>query len=257
MNYGFYIAGSGLTSSLYRMDVASHNLSNINTAGFKPQLAEARQRDAARIEDGLMQPANRLLERLGAGVHLMPNRTSFAQGPIQPGAGPLDAAIQGDGFFVVSAGPSAGGATHLTRDGRFTRDAGGRLVQASTGRPVLDDTGLEIDLPAGVEAVIHGDGTITQGATRVARLALLDTPNRQGLRPLGDGRFEASPELARTLERGRGEIRGGMIEQSAVDPIEAMMDVTNAGRDAERAAGLLSSFDRVMERAINGLGRVN
>lgn len=259
MNYGLFIAGSGLSSSMYRMDVAAHNLANIETAGFKPQVAVQRQFEPFAGEDSRVRPSDRMMRRIGGGTHMLPNRTGFVQGPLQPGAGPLDAAIQGDGFFVVDPGPKSGreGATHLTRDGRFTRSPEGRLVQAATGFSVLDDSGRAIELPAGIEPVIHADGTVTQGTRRVGRIALMDTVQRWRLRPIGDGRLEADEETSKTLRRGSGMIRGGMVEQSAVDPIEAMMDVTDSARDAERAASLITSFDRVMDRAINGLGRVS
>jgi flagellar hook protein FlgE len=55
----------------------------------------------------------------------------FTQGSIQSTGGPLDAAIQGDGFFVVNAN----GATEYTRAGNFQVDSKGNLVTA-TGEAV-------------------------------------------------------------------------------------------------------------------------
>ena len=69
MNYGMQISASGALSGLYRMDVFSNNLANINTTGFMPDVPVIRQRDAAAREDGLgAMPSNELVERLGAGV---------------------------------------------------------------------------------------------------------------------------------------------------------------------------------------------
>jgi flagellar basal body rod protein FlgC len=41
-----------------------------------------------------------------------------------------------------------------------------------------------------------------------------------------------------------------------VDPVRAMLSVTDAGRAAEANFGMIQSHDRLMDRAINGLGRV-
>lgn len=255
MNYGLYIASSGLTTSMYRMDVAANNLANINTIGFKPQLAMTKQRDSANVEDELMWPSNAMLDRLGAGVHLQPNRLSFEQGPIMPTGNALDVAIKGEGFFVVQ--DAAG--LRLTRDGRLARDGQGRLVQSASGLPVLDENHQTISLPAGVEPTISSDGVVSQAGRPIARLGLADVSpmRRQSLRPAGEGLFEIPGRAASELRPGTGLIRQYEIEQSAVDPINAMMQVTDAGRDAERSAGLISNFDRMMERAINGLGRTS
>jgi flagellar basal-body rod protein FlgF len=259
VNYGLYIASSGLTTSMHRMDVAANNLANINTVGFKPQLAMTKQRDSARIEDGLMWPSNAMLDRLGAGVHLQRHRLSFEQGPMMPTGNALDVAIKGDGFLVVLDGAGEGAAQRYTRDGRLARDGRGRLVQSASGMPVLDDSGQPIELPAGVEPTIASDGTISQAGRIVARLRVVDVPpmQRQGLKMLGEGLYEVPANIRASEREATGQLRQYEVEQSAVDPIEAMMHVTDAGRDAERSAGLISNFDRMMERAINGLGRTS
>jgi len=53
MNYGLYLSASGVLTSMYRQDVLANNLANVNTVGYKPDAVATRQRDAARVEDGL------------------------------------------------------------------------------------------------------------------------------------------------------------------------------------------------------------
>ena len=54
-------------------------------------------------------------------------QTNFSQGAIVQTGVPTDAAIQGNGFFVVSQG----GNTYYTRDGDFQLDVNGTLAAAN------------------------------------------------------------------------------------------------------------------------------
>lgn len=262
MNYGLNIAASGILTSMYRQDVMANNLANLDTPGFKPDMAFARQRDAVRIEDHLMAlPSNQMLERLGAGTMLAPNRTSHTQGDLQQTSNPLDAAIKGTGFFVVAApGRSAsptGDRIRLTRDGRFTLDAGGTLVQATSGLPIFDtsDRPIVIDREAGT-VTIHQDGTITQSNREVARLQLMDVPDPSMLRKVGDNLYQPNATQVAAMKPSHASIIGGSIERSAVDPIKAIMGVTGAASDVADNARMMQLQDDIMGRAINTFGRV-
>jgi len=65
----------------------------------------------------------------------------FSQGAIQAETGPLDAAIQGSGFFITQ---NANGNTLYTRDGTFQMDDKGNLTTA-TGEDVMGWTALNAD----------------------------------------------------------------------------------------------------------------
>src|SRR5881396_1878551 len=102
MSYGLQISASGVMTSLFAQDVYANNLANIDTPGFKADIPSIMPRQAVRQEDGLpFLPSNKLLERLGGGVLLNPNRVDFTQGSFKDTGNPLDLAISGDGFFVV------------------------------------------------------------------------------------------------------------------------------------------------------------
>src|SRR5262249_7869957 len=160
-------------ASMYRQDVLANNLANVDTIGFKPDTTSTRLRDSARTEDGLTSlPSNPLLERLGAGVLMSPNRVSMAQGSPETTGDPLSVAIMGEGFLAVDRGGNGGDRIRLTRDGKMTLDAQGRLVVASTGLPVLDTADQPITLRTSSNVQIAPDGTISQGGTTVAKLQL-------------------------------------------------------------------------------------
>jgi flagellar basal-body rod protein FlgG len=257
MNYGLYISAGGTLNALYRMDVAANNLANSETAGFKADLTVTKMRLAANPEDGMNLPSDEMLERLGGGVFAGPNRVSWRQGALESTRNDLDVAIEGSGFLRVRSGD--GTADGFTRDGRLTINSQGVLVQAASGKAVVDDGGGTISLASGVPVRIDPRGLITQNGQQVGQLALVDVPDRESLRKRGDGFFELpddqSPESA-GLTPATGRIVQRSIERSSVDPVRAMLDISQAERAAGSGSRMIQMHDELMQRAINTFGRL-
>lgn len=257
MNYGNQLSLSGVLTALHRQDVATNNLANLNTVGFKPEIALTRQRDPVRAEDNQWSlPSDQTIERLGAGVLLAPTFTSFKQGSVMPTGNDLDIAIEGDGFLVVrDASDGASDRVRLSRDGRLARSASGTLVQVANGLPVLDPSNRTIQI--GNDPIhIDEQGRVTQNDQEVGQIALVDVPDRRSLVKKGDGLFvpDAASIAGRTTASGR--IRQRAIEAAAIDEIDALTKVTSAARDVSANLGMVQYQDRFMDRAINVLGRV-
>ncbi len=257
MNYGLYISASGALTAMYRQDVHANNLANLDTVGFKPDHAATVQRLSAREEDGLAHlPSNALLERLGAGVLLAPNRIGFGQGPLDATGQPFDLALQGDGFFVLRTDGKNQDSIRLTRDGRFTRDATGRLISATSGLPVLDVSNNTIRIPDGANPRIEADGSIFSGERFVARIQVMEVLDRGQLTKEGHSLFRPTSAALEARFAGSAAVRQGFLERSATDPFRAMMGTTGAGRDFETNMQMIAQHDRLMDRAINTLGKV-
>jgi flagellar hook protein FlgE len=109
---------SGLLANSTALDVVGNNLANMNTQGFKTETT---------LFEDEMSAANASLQ-VGGGVQATTTQTNFSQGTLQTTGGPLDAAVQGNGFFVVQ---STSGNTMYTRDGTFSLNSSGQLVDAS------------------------------------------------------------------------------------------------------------------------------
>jgi flagellar hook protein FlgE len=109
---------SGLLANTTALDVVGNNLANMNTQGFKGS--------NVLFEDAI-NAANATLQ-VGSGVGQTLTTTDFTQGAIQTTNGPLDVAIQGNGFFVVQ---NSAGSTAYTRDGSFSLNSSGDLVTSS------------------------------------------------------------------------------------------------------------------------------
>jgi flagellar basal-body rod protein FlgF len=259
MNQGYSIGASSVLTAMYRQDVAANNLANIETVGFKPDMAFTIPRQAARQEDGLGNlPSNALLEKLGAGVLLGRNRVSFAQGSLRQTGNPLDVAIEGDGFLQLGApGDGKSEKLRLTRDGRLTLNKEGRLINAATGLNVLDATDQPITLSPTQRIEIDAAGGIFQGGSKVAELKFVDVPSRESLTKIGDGMFALSSSAAASRSGASGRIVQGSIEGSGVDPIRAMMAVQNAANSVGTAVRIMQINDELTGRAISTLGRIS
>lgn len=122
MASSFSIALSALEAESQAINTTGNNLSNMNTNGFKA--SEVDFKDLFSQYYGAVQ--------VGLGVDVPVGNQLFTQGSIQGSQSPLAAAIQGDGFFVVS---SQSGEQLYTRDGNFTTDANG-VLRTQTGEAV-------------------------------------------------------------------------------------------------------------------------
>jgi flagellar hook protein FlgE len=118
----FSTALSALSATSTAIDVVGNNLANLNTAGFKTSAVEFRDLVTQSLGAGLGDT------QVGFGTGTPLTVRQFTQGSIQPSSGLLDAAIQGDGFFVVQ---DAGGSTKYTRAGDFQVDKAGNLLTNS------------------------------------------------------------------------------------------------------------------------------
>ena len=118
----FSTALSALNADSTAIDVVGNNLANLNTTGFKVSNVSFHDLVSQSLGAGQGQT------QVGFGVGNPVTQLQFNQGAIQATGGSLDAAIQGDGFFVVN---TPGGAAQYTRSGNFQVDANGNLTTAT------------------------------------------------------------------------------------------------------------------------------
>src|ERR1017187_1905514 len=122
----FSTALSALDAPSTAIDVVGNNLANLNTPGVKDSTTYFRDLVPESLGAGLGQSP------VGIGTGTAIAIRQFTQGPIQSSSGVLDAAISGDGFFVVD---NAQGNQLYTRAGSFQVDSAGTL-RTNTGEAV-------------------------------------------------------------------------------------------------------------------------
>jgi flagellar hook protein FlgE len=115
----FSAALSGLNANSEALSVIGNNLANINTVGFKSSEVQFRDLVYELAGANSENPA-----QIGLGVGVAAITPVFSQGTVESSRVSTNAAIQGDGFFLLNGpdGPS------YTRAGAFTFDASGTLV---------------------------------------------------------------------------------------------------------------------------------
>jgi flagellar hook-basal body protein len=119
-----YTALSGMLGFSKGLDVIGNNVANLNTPGFKA--SELQFRDLF-YRYGLSE-GGASFEQVGAGVTTGSTRTVFNQGQLQDTGNDFDAAIDGNGFFVLRKD----GETFYTRNGQFEIDEDGFLIEQSS-----------------------------------------------------------------------------------------------------------------------------
>jgi flagellar hook protein FlgE len=124
MMKSFSTALSALSANATAIDVVGNNLANLNTTGFKQVSVEFTDLMSQSLGDRT---------QVGMGVGQPITNRNFGQGAIQPGSGPLTAAIQGQGFFAIAR---QNGLVY-TRAGSFELNSTGQLVTTAGAEPVV------------------------------------------------------------------------------------------------------------------------
>ena len=122
-----YTGVSGIQSHQTRMDVIGNNVANVNTVGFKMGRATFQDimyqtREEAIGPEEAFAGTNPV--QIGLGVKIGSVDTLFTQGALQTTGKETDLAVKGEGFFILSDGQ----ARYYTRDGAFSFNSKGRLI---------------------------------------------------------------------------------------------------------------------------------
>jgi len=121
----FSTALSALNATSTAVDVVGNNLANMNTPGFKASVVSFRDLVTQSLGAGLGET------QVGFGTGRPLTVRQFTQGALQASSGVLDAAVQGDGFFVLK---DNAGSQLFTRAGNFQVDASGHLLSSGKER---------------------------------------------------------------------------------------------------------------------------
>jgi len=220
-------AASGMRARMESLDMLANNLANASSTGYKLDrefysLYSAAEAQADNGPDTQVLP---LVDRPW---------TDFSQGILQPTTKPLDIALQGKGFFVVS-GPSGplytrAGNFHISRAGVVVSEDGYPL-QLNGGRPLTITSGDRIDIAA--------DGTVSQNGQTLGRIEVVDFPKADVLQKTGSTYFQlAAPGVSPSSSKA--EIHQGSLENSNV----------NSAQSAVRLVGIMRQFE-MLQKAIS------
>jgi len=251
MPYGLYISAEGAQAQSKRLEVIANNLANVDTVGFKKQLALAQARFAEAIERGRVSPGAGTLDDIGGGVTIRDTPTDFAHGPLKSTGTVTDVALRGEGFFAVKKGEQ----TLLTRAGNFRVNERGEL-QTQDGYSVLNDGGSPVVIPRPTEPWdVSSNGEIRQGGD-VQRLAILQPKSLGDLVRQGENLFRplSDPEPLPAKQR---DVVGGHLEMSGVHPTTEMVELIESTRSLEANLSMVQTQDQMLNGLFNKLLRTS
>ena len=273
-----YSGVSGMRSFQTKMDVVANNIANVNTTGFKSGRAKfqdmlSQTQSNAQGPQGSLGGVNP--QQVGLGVRVGSIDTIMTDGPLQPTGRNLDFAIEGSGFFIVSAD---GGKNHqYTRDGAFYTDYQGNLVNSS-GMKVMGVMPVKnIPTSGGLDALkieptkngakledftIDSSGKIytryagEASATHVGTVAMATFINPEGLTKDGNNLYSQSNNSG-TVEQGApgsagtGFIRQSFLEMSNVDLANEFTEMIVTSRAYQANSRSITTSDEMLQELIN------
>lgn len=245
---GVYTAASAMIAQETAQAVIANNLANVNTPGYKADIAvfEAfRLAPVTRVHDNTW---GRPIGQLGAGTDQADIVLDRADGPIKVTGNNLDVAARGNQFFVVRT-PQG---DRLTRAGAFTLGPDGALLD-TVGHPVVGADGRTIRVDGRGPIGIDKNGNVLSGGTTAAALKVVEL--LPSARPVKEGQrlLRTAPNTYQDVPRPR--LVPGALEGSNVSIIEEMVAMIGAMRAYEAAQKAVQSEDEALGKALNEVAR--
>jgi flagellar hook protein FlgE len=132
MSFALSAGVTGLQAHQKMLDIAGNNLANVNTTAFKASRITFSELLSETIKKA-SQPTSGVggtnPQQMGSGVGVSGIAPNMTQGNIINTGNPLDLAVEGEGYFVLSDGQQS----IYTRSGTFAVDADSNLVDPATG----------------------------------------------------------------------------------------------------------------------------
>jgi flagellar basal body rod protein FlgG len=265
MSYGLYISSEGAMSQEYRMQTIANNIANVETPGFKREVALQMARHTASVAIGEIPFGSGLMTDIRGGVHTIGTHTEFKQGSIAPTELNSDIAIEGDGWYRVR--DVANGEEFLTRSGHFQVDRNGTFV-TEWGRSrfqLLDTEGEAVMLPVPESQTWHitDDGVLHDvGVGRVQQIALVQPDDLKTMVKIGENVYRLDEIPEGTLgyqdipDAERPRIRSGHLEMSAVNPSTEMIEMIIASRSVETNVKMMHTQDEATGALLSRVLRV-
>jgi flagellar basal-body rod protein FlgG len=254
-----WTGASGMIAQQTHLDVVSHNLANVNTAGFKKMrtdfqdlLYQINREPGVPVDPDSMIPTG---IQVGLGVKVSGTTRIFAQGSFQMTDNDTDFAIAGDGFYQVTM---PDGTIAYTRDSNWKIDANGQVV---THDGYLLEPAIVVPEDA-IDFSVSQTGQVTiklpgdPAAQEIGQIELARFINPPGLRSIGRNLFLESaasgePVVGNPGDEGYGTIEQKTLEMSNVQVVEEMVEMIVAQRAYEANYKTIATADEFLRMANN------
>jgi flagellar basal-body rod protein FlgF len=231
-------AASGLRARMESLDMLGNNLANASSSGFKMDREFYSLYSSGNEED------NTTLATIDR------EWIDLAQGTIQSTGRPLDIALDGKGFFVVS-GPSG---PLYTRNGSFQLAPTGAVI-SKEGYALQLSNGTPLRLQSAEALNISEDGTVIQGGQILGKLNIVDVPTGDSIVKKGATYFRAV-DPTKQLVSARAEVRQHALENSNVNTAESAVRMVSIMRQFEMLQKAISIGSDMNRKASEEVARL-
>ena len=238
MMRSLWTSASGMIAQQLHMDTVAHNLSNVNTNGYKKvrldfnDLIYVTKRSGNRMvqgDAGAVVPTNL---QVGHGVTPAATKRLHTNGALQETGIQTDYGLDGIGFFQIEM---PDGSIGYTRDGSF-------VINPEDTSTLYTNLGYRV-----LDCEWNHD-------EKVATFSLATFINPAGLESKGDNLlFETvasgAPEVGEAGTEGFGRARQGFLEMSNVQVVEEMVQMIVAQRAYESNTKAIQASDEMLGMA--------
>ncbi len=259
-------AASGMIAQQTNVDTIANNLSNVNTTGYKTEVAEFKSllyqnlQSKTTTSNAVVKPIS---AQVGLGVRNSSISSVFRQGSMLASESNTAFAMDGKGFFAVKGGD---GNTYYTRNGNFqwSLSGAGTALTTSEGYPVMDSTGKPIVLNSSYvtsKVTISSDGSLmypdaTNNAQPIGiKIGAFQFQNPAGLSKKGSSMYEVTPASGAAINEAtaanveKSVIAQGYLEGSNVQVVDEMVNMIVAQRAYEMNSKAIQASDEMMSQA--------
>jgi len=230
---GIYTAMNSERATMLNMRIATNNLANANTPGFRADYPIISEHAVAKGDNNARSIP-----------YVAKTYADFEQGAIAYTGNPLDVAIKGKGFFSVQ---NQDGQEGYTRAGNFRTNQDG-LLTTSKGALVLGIDG-PITIPHSRQVSINKEGMVLalplsggeKDMQEVGRLKLVD-PKESLLEKGEDGLFYM-PNNGRAESSESVDVVAEYLEGSNVNTVRTLVELIDVSRRFEFSGKMSKSFD--------------
>lgn len=249
VNNTFSTSLTGMNGLQTQLDIVANNVSNSNTTGYKTQQASFSELLNKDITEDVTEDEQPLAVNMG--VKVTSGEADYSQGTISETGVSTDFAINGNGFFGVT---DTSGNLYLTRDGDFSFDANGDLVNSQGYKVSMNATVPTNQWSSGTLSVSsNGEMSINTGteSVQVGQLAIYEPSSLSSLINRGDNLYSVATgtTLNSNLNGATdlGSIKQGALESSNVDLASEMSNLIIAQRAYSLNSQMLKSNDDMWE----------
>ncbi|MCM1113337.1 MAG: flagellar hook-basal body protein [Muribaculum sp.] len=263
-----WTAATGMIAQQTNIDTIAHNLSNVNTTGYKAQVNEFKSLLYQDIQtrttsaNGARKPSS---AQVGLGVRNASITSIFKTGPMLASDSDTAFALDGKGFFAVDGGD---GNVYYTRNGNFafTLATDGNMLATTEGLPVLDTTGEPIVL--GEEYVVSRIEVTSDGSLCYPdenenlqplgiQIGVFQFNNPNGLDKLSESRYAETVASGAPINEATNDnvektkVIQGYLEGSGVQVVDEMVNMIVAQRAYELNSKAVTASDEMLQQANN------